>query len=62
MRQFVCPACGGVNRVPDDKDASAAKCGRCGKRLFAGKPVEVSAAELAAHERSTKGAALLLDV
>jgi thioredoxin 2 len=62
MRQFVCPACGAVNRTPDDKDALAAKCGRCGHRLFTGEPVEVSDDQLASHERSTKGAALLLDV
>ncbi len=62
MRQFVCPACGGLNRIPDDKDARLGKCGRCHAKIFAGAPVEVSAAQLDAHRRSTKGAALLLDV
>lgn len=62
MRQFVCPGCGAVNRTPAAKDATAAKCGRCGEKLFTGKPVEVSAAQLDAHRRSTKGAALLVDV
>ncbi|WP_374569826.1 thioredoxin TrxC [Phenylobacterium sp.] len=62
MRQFVCPDCGAVNRTPEDRDAHAAKCGRCGARLFEGKPVEVTSAQLAAHRRSTSGAALLLDV
>src|ERR1700677_77348 len=62
MRQFVCPHCAAANRVPQDKDASAAKCGRCHARLFEGQPVEVDGAGLEAHKRQTKGAALLLDV
>lgn len=35
----VCPVCGGINRVPSSRDAAAAKCGKCGERLFRGKPV-----------------------
>lgn len=62
MRQIVCPDCGAVNRAPETKDAAAAKCGRCGVKLFQGKPVEVTGAQLAAHARSTQGAAVLLDV
>lgn len=62
MRQLVCPACGAANRVPEQKDALVAKCGRCGERLFDGHPVEVGAAQLEAHRRSTQGAAVLVDV
>jgi thioredoxin 2 len=62
MRQFVCPACGSVNRSPEGRDPAAAKCGRCRVKLFTGAPIEVTAAQLAAHRASTKGAALLLDV
>ena len=62
MRQFVCPHCSAANRTPDDKDPRAAKCGRCGKPLFAGQPTEVSANSLQAHRASTKGAAVLVDV
>lgn len=62
MPQLLCPACDAVNRLPEDKDATAAKCGRCGEKLFNGHPVEVSGAQLEAHRRSTKGAALVLDV
>jgi thioredoxin 2 len=62
MRQFVCPACGAVNRTPEARDAAAAKCGRCGDKLFGGQPVEVTGAQLDAHRRSTRGGALLLDV
>ncbi len=62
MRQFVCPSCQAVNRAPEAKDALAAKCGRCGGKLFTGQPVEVTGAELDTHRRSTQGGALLLDV
>lgn len=62
MRQFVCTACGATNRTPDGKDPLAAKCGRCGDRLFSGQPTEVGAKALGTHRDSTKGAAVLLDV
>lgn len=41
-RHIVCTACGGVNRIPAQRDASAAKCGKCGERLFSGHPGDVS--------------------
>lgn len=40
-RHVVCPACNAVNRVPEDRPAEAAKCGRCGARLFQGRPIEL---------------------
>lgn len=62
MRQFVCPACGATNRSPPERDALKAKCGRCGEPLFTGHPVEVSGQALRTHQRSTQGAAVLVDV
>jgi len=62
MRQLLCPACGATNRAPGARDAAAAKCGRCGARLFRGAPVEVSSVQLEQHLRSNRGAAVLLDV
>ena len=62
MTQLVCPNCNAANRLPEGKDASAAKCGRCHERLLTGQPVEVTAAQLDAHRKGAKGAALLLDV
>ncbi|MCR5857312.1 thioredoxin TrxC [Mesorhizobium sp. J428] len=41
--QIVCPKCGGVNRVPDDRPAGSARCGKCGTPLFASKPVDADA-------------------
>ena len=62
MRQYVCPACGAANRAPDGKDPLAAKCGRCKQGLFSAYPTEVDAKALRTHCRSTKGAAVLVDV
>lgn len=38
MNEIVCPNCAAVNRVPAEKDARAAKCGKCGSALFGGHP------------------------
>ena len=46
---IACPGCAAPNRVPLEKPASAGKCGRCGRALFAGKPIELTAANFAAH-------------
>lgn len=42
-KRVVCVGCGAINRLADDRDALAAKCGSCGKPLFAGHPTDVSA-------------------
>lgn len=39
----VCSKCGGVNRLPPSRNASEAKCGKCGTRLFSGHPPDVDA-------------------
>lgn len=41
MSDIVCPACAAVNRVPPEKDAAAAKCGKCHEPLFSGQPAEL---------------------
>jgi thioredoxin 2 len=50
-RHIVCPHCDGINRVPADKDARQAKCGRCHQPLFNGGPVAASAKSFDAHLR-----------
>lgn len=40
--QIVCPSCAAVNRLPAGKPAGKAKCGACGKPLFAGKAVNAN--------------------
>ena len=48
-RHIVCPHCDSVNRIPKEKDARKAKCGRCHKPLFTGGAVPVSAQSFATH-------------
>lgn len=38
----VCPHCSTTNRLPKDKPANAAKCGKCGKAVFNGKPLALT--------------------
>ena len=48
-RHIVCPNCGSVNRIPAEKAATAAKCGRCHHSLFEGKPIPVTTAAFQKH-------------
>ena len=48
MTQVACPACNTGNRVGAG-DPKAAKCGRCGEKLFTGAPIDVDDAAFAAH-------------
>jgi thioredoxin 2 len=43
--QIVCTECGGVNRIPEGKDATHAKCGKCKSALFTGHPADLGGAE-----------------
>lgn len=45
-RKLTCLHCGQVNRVPEERLGSAAKCGTCGARLVSEKAVEVDLAIL----------------
>jgi thioredoxin 2 len=62
MPQLVCFACGAANRLPDDRDPGAGRCGRCKTDLFTGVPADVTGQGLERHKRLTQGVALLLDV
>lgn len=46
MTNIVCTHCSAVNRVAADRDALAAKCGKCGQPLFAGAPADLEATAL----------------
>ncbi|MCL6608246.1 MAG: thioredoxin TrxC [Geminicoccaceae bacterium] len=59
-RHVVCPACATVNRLPGDRPAAAAKCGRCAARLFEGRSVALTAETLALH-RDRSDLPLLVD-
>ncbi|MDA3808506.1 MAG: thioredoxin TrxC [Thiomicrorhabdus sp.] len=39
---IMCPSCGGLNRVPDEKLSTQPTCGKCKNVLFTGSPVEMT--------------------
>jgi thioredoxin 2 len=51
LRHIVCPHCDSVNRVPADRPAAKAKCGKCHKPLFTGHPTPVTAKSFDAHAK-----------
>ena len=42
----VCASCQALNRLPDDRSADGAKCGRCGHDLFDGDVINATGATL----------------
>ena len=52
MTDIVCPACAAVNRVPPEKPAEAARCGKCHQPLFSGQPAELTATTFKAYART----------
>lgn len=42
--ELVCPDCGAVNRVPDERLPDQPKCGKCAAVLLPGKPVDLGSA------------------
>lgn len=49
LAYVVCVACGVVNRLPVARLAEAAKCGRCGQRMFNAQPAVLTQATFAKH-------------
>jgi thioredoxin 2 len=49
MAEIVCPSCAAVNRVPPEKPAESARCGKCRQPLFTGEPAELSGADFEKH-------------
>ena len=48
-KKVVCPNCGAVNRIPAERLGDDPKCGKCSKRIFASKPVELASANFHKH-------------
>lgn len=51
--KVVCPHCDAANRLPAERDARAARCGRCKQALFTGHPVAMTAAQFKKHLASS---------
>ena len=39
---IMCPSCGGLNRVPEEKLSTQPTCGKCKNNLFTGSPIEMT--------------------
>ncbi|WP_417616576.1 thioredoxin TrxC [Parasphingorhabdus sp.] len=46
---IICPSCSTTNRIPAQKLKGSGKCGKCGKLLFAGKPVILNSGNFHKH-------------
>jgi thioredoxin 2 len=47
--QAVCPHCSAVNRIPAERPAKEAKCGRCHRPVFESKALPATAATFERH-------------
>jgi thioredoxin 2 len=47
--QIICPRCGAINRVLQDRLIAHPKCGKCGQQLFSGRPTELSQSSFQRH-------------
>ncbi|MCU7853564.1 MAG: thioredoxin TrxC [Candidatus Thiodiazotropha sp. (ex Monitilora ramsayi)] len=53
VQHIVCPYCDGINRVPSDRLADGAKCGKCHRPLFSGQPLALDEARFAKHAQKS---------
>ena len=47
--QLVCPHCSAINRLPENKPAQVAQCGKCHQSLFSGIPLDVNHQQFERH-------------
>lgn len=45
----VCPKCDAVNRIPTDRPAQQAVCGKCTTKVFEGRPLELNGSRFDRH-------------
>ena len=50
---IVCPHCDGINRVPRERLAEAAKCGKCHRPLFTQHPLALDEARFSRHAQKS---------
>jgi thioredoxin 2 len=61
QEMVVCSSCASVNRLIATRPALSAKCGKCGRKIFAAHPVDLDEAALRRHLARTS-LPLLVDV
>lgn len=49
-----CPSCNGLNRLPADKPALDARCGKCKQAVFERQPIELTMANFTAHAHKSE--------
>ncbi|MGE3244893.1 MAG: thioredoxin TrxC [Beijerinckiaceae bacterium] len=60
-RLIVCTTCGSVNRIPPNRSARDANCGKCGDKLFSGHPENVGT-DIFERQIARSSAPVLVDV
>ncbi|HHJ17506.1 MAG TPA: thioredoxin TrxC [Gammaproteobacteria bacterium] len=50
-KHLVCPHCGAVNRIPENRLDQHPKCGKCKEALFTGQPLELTDRDFDKHLR-----------
>lgn len=58
---IACTVCGSVNAIAPDRDAAAAKCGKCAAKLFTGQPAAIDAAAFV-HQTERGDIPVLIDI
>lgn len=48
-QHVVCPECDAINRIPQDKAAQDAKCGKCSSHIFSAKVLELNNVRFPRH-------------
>lgn len=51
---IACPHCQALNRLPADRPLQDGRCGKCKHALFSGQPLELTAANFAAHAEKSE--------
>jgi thioredoxin 2 len=46
---LICPHCDSINRLPAERLASGAKCGKCKQALFTGQPIDLTGQNFQRH-------------
>ena len=53
-KKVVCPYCGAVNRIPAERLNDRPRCGKCGRDIFAARPMDLTSADFHKHITSSE--------
>jgi thioredoxin 2 len=49
LLHVVCPSCSAINRIPEQRPAKEAKCGKCHAAIFSSRPISVTSDSFERH-------------